>query len=64
MVSYQTFTRLGYEVARQKGAQFDGIQDGARFTSQLAELWNEDKEALKQFTEQQTREYLSQRVTA
>lgn len=64
MVSYQVFTRLAFDVARAKGATFKNIDDGGDFVSQVAAVWQQDKESLKQMTERQARNYLEERVEA
>lgn len=64
MVSYQTFTKLAFDVARSKGGSFSGIDDGGDFVTQIATVWNDDKESLKQMTERQARNYLQERVEA
>lgn len=56
MVSYQKFTSLCYEVAKEKGVQFEGIADGGQFTSEIAAYWNENKDRLKQMTVSQARD--------
>lgn len=53
MVSWQTVVSISFEIAEQKGAQFDGIEDGGEFMSQLSEYWSMNKDDLKQMTEQQ-----------
>lgn len=63
MVSYQTYTSIAFDVAEKKGAEFDGIQDGGEFISELAEYWSEN-ERLKQMTVQQVRNDLEGVVTA
>lgn len=64
MVSYQVFTKLAFDVASAKGASFTGIDDGGDFISDVAEVWQGDKERLKQMTERQARNYLKERVEA
>lgn len=64
MVSYQRFTSIAFDVAEQKGAQFDGIEDGGRFVSELSELWQAEKDRYKQMTEDQMRAELEGVVTA
>ena len=64
MVSYQVFTQLAFDVAKAKGASFSGIDEGGDFISQVAAVWQEDKESLKQMTERQARNYLQDRVEA
>lgn len=64
MVSYQTFTRLAFRVAEQKGAQFEGIADGGQFISDVADVWQEEKAELRQMTEQQAAARLMELVEA
>ena len=64
MVSYQTFTKLAFDVAKAKGASFTGIDEGGDFISDVAAVWQDDKERLKQMTERQARNYLKERVEA
>lgn len=64
MVSWQTFVRLGFEVAKGKGAEFDGIEQGGDFIEGLSTLWNSEKDRLKQMTEKQTKNYLQSKVEA
>jgi len=45
---------IAYEVAADKGVQFDGITDGGDFISQLSVVWQDNKAELKQATRQQT----------
>lgn len=56
MVSYQKFTSLCFQAAKQKGIKFSGIEDGGNFTSQIAEYWNANKDRLKQMTVAQARQ--------
>jgi hypothetical protein len=63
MVSWQRFVALAFEVAKGKGAAFDGIEQGGDFLSQLSRLWDGDKERIKQMTERQARNYLDDRVS-
>jgi len=60
MVSYQTMVAIAYEVAKAKGATFSGIDDGADFISQLSTVWQQNKAELKQATQQQTADILSE----
>jgi len=64
MVSWQRFTAIAFDVAKGKGAQYSGIEEGGDFISQLSEVWQADKDRLKQMTEQQARSYLQDRVEA
>lgn len=63
MVSYQTLVRLAFDVAKRKGATFDGIDQGGDFIEDIAKVWEQDKERLKQMTEKQARNYLQDRVS-
>lgn len=56
--------RIAFRIAEQKGASFDGIQDGGRFMSELSDLWQQDKAQIKQMTEDQATDYLNDRITA
>jgi len=62
MVSYQTMIAIAFDVAKQQGATFDGIDDGAEFISALSPVWQQNKQQLKQATEQQTRNILKRIV--
>lgn len=63
VVSWQTVVRIAFDVAENKGASFENIADGGEFMSQLSELWEQDKQNLKQMTEAQARSYLEDRVS-
>jgi len=62
MVSYQKLTSIGYDVAKQKGAEFAGISSGQEVIGVVSECWNEDTEKLKQMTEQQARQYMEESI--
>jgi len=64
MVSYQKFVELAFDEAKAKGATFDGIDEGGDFMTDVAAVWSENKEEFKQLTEQQTRNRISDMVTA
>lgn len=64
MVSYTTFVRLAFDEVRRKGKTFDGIDDGGDFMEEVGAAWQQNKEELKQKTEQQTRNWLNERVSA
>lgn len=64
MVSWQRFVAIAFDVAKGKGAQFSGIEQGGDFITGLSRLWNDDKDRLKQMTERQVRNYLQDKVTA
>ena len=54
MVSYQRMIAIAFDVAKDAGATFDGIDDGGQFIADLAPVWQQNKQQLKQATEQQT----------
>jgi len=64
MVSYQKFTSIAFDVAEQKGGTFEGIEDGGAFISEVAAVWNENKQEYKQMTESQARDELNTLVEA
>jgi len=64
MVSWQTTVSIAFEIANDKGAQFDGIQDGAEFMTQLSEYWGQNEARLKQLTESQARSDLRDVIEA
>lgn len=64
MVSWQKFVELAFDEARRKGAQFQGIDDGGDFMTQVADVWQSDKERYKQMTERQARNALQNMVEA
>lgn len=64
MVSWQKFVELAFDEARRKGATFDGIDEGGDFMSDVAEVWQSDKERYKQMTEQQARNAIRSMVSA
>lgn len=55
---------VAFDIADSKGAQFDGIDDGGEFMSELADVWQQDKDEIKQMTESQARSYLRDMVQA
>jgi len=63
MVTWQTFVSLAFETAKGKGAQFEGIDEGGDFLTQLSRVWDEDKDRLRQMTERQAENYLSDIVS-
>lgn len=78
MVDYQTWTRIVFEVAKQKGARFSGPtgsrtsaggrafergNDAAQLTKQIAQYWNDHPE-LKRVTEAEARDRAAQIVSA
>jgi len=64
MVSWQTWVSIGFETAEAKGAQFSGISDGASFMSDLAAVWQSDKQRYRQMTKQQVRDLMEDLVSA
>jgi hypothetical protein len=64
MVSWQKLVELAFDIADQKGAEFEGISDGGEFMSDLAAVWSQNKEQWKQYTEQQARNELLKVIEA
>lgn len=64
MVSWQQTVALAFDIAEDKGATFDGIEDGGRFMSQLSDYWAMNKADLKQMTREQARRDLSGVISA
>lgn len=64
MVSWQTVVRIAFDLADEDGAEFEGIEDGGEFLSQLSTYWQRNKTDLKRMTEQQARRDLSGVITA
>jgi len=60
MVSYQTMTAVAFEVARNKGATFDGQrpEDAQAVIEIVADEWNAETQRYKQMTEAQVRSEL------
>lgn len=64
MVSWQVFVSIAFDMAEAKGAQFEGIEQGGAFMSDLADVWQADKDRYKQMTRQQVRSELQELVEA
>lgn len=64
MVSWQTFVAIAFDEAEAKGATFKGIDEGADFIEDVADVWQSDKERYKQMTEKQARNAIKEMVTA
>lgn len=62
MVSYQAFVSIVFETAREKGAQFDGIEDGQPVMTLVSELWNENKQKLQRMTQAEAKRYAQEEV--
>lgn len=58
MVSYQTLTKLAFEIAEEKGSRPGSLREGGAFVADVAEYWNANKDRLKGLTEEQAREDL------
>lgn len=59
MVSYQRWTSIGYEVARQKGATLEGAgtqEENQELVSLLAEVWNDRKDEIATSTVAEARD--------
>ena len=66
MVSYQKWTSIAYEVARQKGAQIDGEgtqQTNQQLVSVIADVWNDRKEDLSTATVSEARTIARQELS-
>lgn len=46
MVSYQRWTSIVFDVARQRGAQFGSIEDGQPVIRLAAEVWKDRKDEI------------------
>jgi len=57
MVSYQTLTAIAFEVAREKGAEFEGERpENARAVIEIVSTeWNDEKDEYRQMTESQAK---------
>jgi len=65
MVSYQKFTSIAFDVAKEKGAQFNGVGDGGTFVSTVVSvLWNQHGDELKGMTIQQARQFAQHHIEA
>ena len=65
MVSYQTFTSIAFDVAKEQGAQFGGVDDGGTFVSTVVSvLWQQHRDDLKGMTIQQARQFAQQHIAA
>lgn len=64
MVSWQTFVEIAFDVAENKGAEFEGIAEGGAFMSDLGDLWSAEKERYKQMTKKHARDELQKLVEA
>lgn len=62
MVTWQKLVEIGFDVAKRKGATFNGIDEGGDFITDLSKVWNNDKEEIKQMTERQAENYLNKLV--
>lgn len=64
MVQWQRFVAIAFDIAKGKGAQFENIQEGGDFLTQLSAVWERDKDRILQMTERQARNYLEDKVSA
>ena len=65
MVSYQKFTSIAFDVAKQQGAQFDGVGDGGTFVSTVVSvLWRQHRDDLTGMTIQQARQFAQNHIEA
>lgn len=66
MVSYQRWTSICYEVAREKGAQLSGEgtqQENQNLVSVIAEIWNDRKETLNTATVTEAKELAQREIS-
>lgn len=68
MPAWQTWVGIAFDVARQKGAQFESTGRAPPMGAQAvmtvaAEVWREDRERYEQMTEEQAREVLSRELS-
>lgn len=66
MVTYQRWTSVCYEVARQKGATLEGPgtqEENRTLISVIAEIWNERKQELETATLAEARTVARQEIT-
>jgi hypothetical protein len=64
MVSWQVFVSVAFDTAKRKGAEFENIDEGGDFLTGLSQLWDRDKERIKQMTKEQARNYRVDKVEA
>lgn len=64
MVSWQTLVDIAFDEAERQGAMFNGISDGGAFMSDVAEVWQADKDKWRQYTERQARDEISDMIEA
>lgn len=62
MVTYQSWTATVFEVAKDEGAQFENISDGANVVSLAADIWRERGEELKTATAVEARNIARQEI--
>lgn len=63
MVSYQTWTSITFEVATQKGAQFENISDSAVFIQDVAAPIWKDRPGLKTATRAEARQVAQSEIS-
>lgn len=64
MVSYQTWTSIAFEVANEKGAQFESIEDGGEAIEVFASIWRDRKDELSRATMTEARRVANEEITA
>lgn len=64
MVNYQLFMSIAFDVAREKGAQFEGqrSEDAQALMRLVSDLWNEDKARIKGMQKAQARGLLEDEI--
>lgn len=66
MVSYQRWTSICYEVARQKGASLEGSgtqDENQALISLIAEVWNDRKDEISSSTVAESRRIAQAEIT-
>lgn len=64
MVSYQRWTSLVFEVAKEKGAHIDDISDGSNVVAVGAAIWRDRKAELKAASVAEAREIARSEIVA
>lgn len=62
MVSYQTWTSIAFEVADEKGAEYENIAEGGQAISIFAEIWRERQVELESATRTEARDIARQEI--
>lgn len=63
MVSYQRWTSIAFEVAREKGAQFDSLSSSSDGIQVFADIWNDRKDELSAASVQEARQVAREEIS-